>query len=45
MHKFVDDLCAGPEDVRACFYDNSHETAEQTAQGLWELLHSVAEAP
>jgi DNA-directed RNA polymerase subunit RPC12/RpoP len=45
VRRFVDDLCAGPEDVRALFYDNSCETEEQTAQRLWELLQSVAEAP
>lgn len=38
VRKFVDDLRAGPEDVQALFYDNSNETAEQTAQRLWELL-------
>ncbi len=45
VQKFVDDLCAGPEDIRALFYDNSHETAEQTAQRLWEMLQSPAGAP
>jgi len=43
--RFVNDLRAGAEDIHALFYDNSHETAEQTAQRLWKLLQSSAGAP
>ena len=42
VHKFVDDLRAGPESVHALFYDNSRETADETAQRLWELLRRLS---
>lgn len=42
VHKFVDGLRAGPESVHALFYDNSRETADETAQRLWELLRRLS---
>jgi hypothetical protein len=41
--KFDDDLSAAPESLRACYYDNSGESEERTAERLWDLLRSMSE--
>ena len=37
--KFYQDFLNAPEDVKAHFYDNSDETAEQTAENLFKMLN------
>ena len=36
--KFYRDFLNAPDDVKAHFYDNSHETAKQTAENLFNML-------